>query len=151
MKKKLLTTSFLFLLPAFPTAVHADSSEYLDKAVQIVCSSSQGAGFQIDSSTVITARHVVENCRTAKLISNSKETVYSDKITLSEKLDLAYIEISKGLVPISILSTTPINGSIIYTVGAPINGLVLTKGTLVEVSSKGVSKWLTLQIGRAHV
>ena len=146
-KFSLVLVACLILLSPAATA---SSDEYLDRAVQIVCSSSQGAGFQIDSMTVVTARHVVQDCKSVKILNNSKVSVFSTDIVLSKEYDLAYVKVAKPLVPISTFAKTPVDGSDVYAVGAPIDGLVLSKGKLMGSRRDMEANWLVLEIPADH-
>jgi S1-C subfamily serine protease len=138
------------LLVLNPWSANADQDEYLDKAIQVVCASARGAGFQIDSATVVTAKHVVQDCETVKLLSNSNDVLFSSSILESKSHDLAYIRVSKPLVTTSSFADTPAKGSDVYAVGAPIEGLVLSKGKLNGTRQRGNEDWLVLNIPADH-
>jgi hypothetical protein len=128
-----------------PTSL-ANDEEYLDLAVQIVCPYSRGAGFQLDSQTVVTAKHVVEGCTQAKVINSSKDEVVGISVLVSDSKDLAYISIPRPVVKSVELTSVPVVGSQVFTVGSPIDGLVLSKGTVKKTDGGLSGKWLVLEI-----
>lgn len=128
------------------TPAIANEEELLDLAVQIQCPTSRGAGFQLDSQTVVTAKHVVEDCSTVKIFNSSNQQVAGTAILLSTSKDLAYISIPNSIVKSVELGSIPAVGSPVFTVGSPIDGLVLSKGTVKQTDGGLSGKWLVLEI-----
>jgi hypothetical protein len=123
-----------------------EESSYIDLAVQIVCPSSRGAGFFLEEKIVVTAKHVIENCLAPQIINNKGIRTRTVSIDFSNNKDLAYIEVAEAIVPVVIIAKTPSINSEVFTVGSPIDGLLLSKGTLREVFRDLTEEWLVLDI-----
>ncbi len=134
----------------WPPSALAGEEEYLDLAVQVVCPYSRGAGFQLDSQTVVTAKHVVEDCAKVRVVNSSKKEVVGTSVLLSESKDLAYISVPQSVVKSVELVSVPLIGSEVFTVGSPIDGLVLSKGTVKKTDGGLSGKWLVLEIPADH-
>ena len=144
MRRSALVVLFLTLLSILPA--HAGPDDYLDRAIQVVCVNARGAGFQMDSTTVVTARHVVENCLKPTLYNNANQSVQGTKVRLSATHDLAYITVPQPIATISAFANVPVTGSDVYAVGSPIDGLVLSKGTLQGLTDDDGKAMLILKI-----
>ena len=133
-------------------SAHAQTeSNYISYALKIDCGNSQGTGFRINESTVVTARHVVAKCKMARLIDNDGHKIFTENIVLSPNYDIAYLSIKKPIGVQSIPSILPValNGYL-YTVGAPIDGLVMSQGRLAHKYSDASGDWLVIDIPADH-
>lgn len=124
--------------------------QYIDYGVQVTCAQSRGAGFYLSENVVVTAKHVVEKCG-KPIVENSRgEKTFTISVSLSSNKDLAYLSVEKSLSPIVQISEIPPIGSEVFTVGSPIDGLLLSKGNLKEVFRDLSEEWLVLDIPADH-
>lgn len=111
----------------------ADENALIDQSVMINCGNSSGTGFYIDSNHIMTAKHVVTECKTATIISNSNKKTTATNFYLDPKLDIAVLTSEKTIVKkVSTDSVETELGQTVFIVGSPIDGLVLSKGKVVE-------------------
>jgi hypothetical protein len=93
----------------------------------------------------------VEKCKSVRISDNEGRSVFSNNITLSREHDIAYLRINKliGLNP-SFSKLPPETGDSIYAVGAPIDGLSLTKGRLFSTFQDNRGDWLEITVPADH-
>ena len=118
--------------------------------MQIVCPDSRGAGFFLEEKVVVTAKHVVEDCKFPQVINSKGEVTKSLEVKLSDNKDLAYLEVEKAIAVVVNIIRTPSVNSEVFTVGSPIDGLLLSKGILKEVFRDLTEEWLVLEIPADH-
>lgn len=125
----------------------ADSASLIDKTVMIECGDSSGAGFYVDERHILTAKHVVEECRKAKIFSNSGNSTTASDFFFDPNLDIAVLTAAKNIAaPASLDETRIETGQSVYIVGAPIDGLVMSKGKVVDSSGTESPSRLYLEI-----
>lgn len=140
-------------LNLFFSPVASAQIDFISKAVKINCNNSQGAGFWIDSRIIATAKHVVEKCSTAIVENNDGFKFRVSKIELSRKSDIAYLIMVKSNNSISYANfpkNLPVSGEYVYAVGAPIDGLVLSKGKFVRSFANNLGEWIEIDIPADH-
>lgn len=98
----------------------------------------------------MTAKHVIENCRFPLLFNSQGNSTSTISILQSQSKDLAYLTVEENIANAVELASPPPIGSIVYTVGSPIEGLLLSKGTLANVFSNLTEDWLVLDIPADH-
>jgi S1-C subfamily serine protease len=119
---------------SFTYSAQADEAALIDQAVIIVCGQASGTGFYVDAQTIVTAKHVVEGCENMTITSNNKDTTSATVKYRDPVNDIATLTAAKtvaGIVTLSLETTTV--GSKIQIVGEPINGLVLSSGTISDL------------------
>lgn len=124
----------------------AQESNYIDLGVQIVCANSRGAGFYLKEKIVVTARHVIEDCLAPQIINNKGTRTRTISIEFSKNKDIAYLEVEEAVAQVVTIAETPSLNSEVFTVGSPIDGLLLSKGALKEVFRDLTEEWLVLDI-----
>lgn len=131
---------------------YAETEESLiSYAVKINCLNSQGAGFRLNTDVVITAKHVVENCLSVLVTDNDGHSARSSKVKFSSKYDVAFVYTSENVGKVATFSeVTPQVGEDLFTVGSPIDGLVLSKGKLVSSYENPRGTWLEISIAADH-
>jgi hypothetical protein len=135
----------------FSTAsIAEEESSYIDLGVQIVCPNSRGAGFFLKEKLVVTAKHVVEDCQSPQIINSKGGRTRSLVIRVSENKDLAYLEVETSIAPVVNIAQIPSLNTEVFTVGSPIDGLLLSKGILKEVFRNLTEEWLVLEIPADH-
>lgn len=75
------------------------------------------------------------------------------KIELSRKSDIAYLIMVKSNNSISYANfpkNLPVSGEYVYAVGAPIDGLVLSKGKFVRSFANNLGEWIEIDIPADH-
>lgn len=138
------------LIVGSPAGNSAKESDFIDLGVQIECPEARGAGFYLSEKLVVTAKHVVENCRFPLLTNSQGNSTSTTSILQSRSKDLAYLTVQENIAnSVQLVSPPPI-GSVVYTVGSPIEGLLLSKGTLANVFSNLTEDWLVLDIPADH-
>ena len=116
-------------------------------AVKINCDNAQGAGFRLNSEVIVTAKHVVEDCTRVFVSNNDGVSAQSTKLRFSREYDIAYVYISKNVgKEVMIAEKAPQVGENLYTIGSPIDGLVLSKGKLVTSYKDFGGDWLEISI-----
>lgn len=129
----------------------ADDNALIDQSVMIECGDSSGTGFYIDSNHIMTAKHVVTECKTATIISNSNKKTTATNFFLDPKLDIAILTSEKTIVKkVSTDSVETELGQTVFIVGSPIDGLVLSKGKVVESSGLSSPNRIYLKIPADH-
>jgi Trypsin-like peptidase domain len=140
----------LFAIGLCPAANAIDEKSYIDYGVQVSCSESRGAGFFLENKVVVTAKHVVEDCQRPTLSNSKGEKTTAVSILFSENKDLAYLIVQKAISPTVAISKVPAMGAEVFTVGSPIDGLLLSKGKLKEIFRDLNEEWLVLDIPADH-
>ena len=116
-------------------------------AVKINCDNAQGAGFRLNSEVIVTAKHVVEDCTRVFVSNNDGVSAQSTKLRFSREYDIAYVYITKNVgKEVMISEKVPQVGENLYTIGSPIDGLVLSKGKLVTSYKDLRGDWLEISI-----
>ena len=116
-------------------------------AVKINCDNAQGAGFRLNSEVIVTAKHVVEECTRVFVSNNDGVSAQSTKLRFSREYDIAYVYITKNVgKEVMIAEKAPQVGENLYTIGSPIDGLVLSKGKLVTSYKDFRGDWLEISI-----
>ena len=116
-------------------------------AVKINCDNAQGAGFRLNSEVIVTAKHVVEDCTRVFVSNNDGVSAQSTKLRFSREYDIAYVYITKNVgKEVMIAEKAPQVGENLYTIGSPIDGLVLSKGKLVTSYKDLRGDWLEISI-----
>jgi hypothetical protein len=118
--------------------------------VQIECPSSRGAGFFLSENLVVTAKHVIEDCQFPMITNSRGQKTSTISIAQSRSKDLAYLTVKESIATSVLLAEPPEIGSVVYTVGSPIEGLLLSKGTLSNVFTNLTEDWLVLDIPADH-
>lgn len=142
-----------FALAVFSSeAAFAESEKSLiSYAVKINCEKAQGAGFRLNSQVIVTAKHVVEDCLNVIVTDNDGLSGRSSALRFSQEYDIAYIFITKSVGKEVVISEkAPIVGESLYTIGSPIDGLVLSKGKLVAAYEDFRGDWLEISIAADH-
>lgn len=127
-----------------------DELQFIDFGVQVKCSQSRGAGFYLSEKLVVTAKHVVEDCSKPVLENFKGEKTYTINIEFSQNKDLAYLTVESSISPTVKLADIPSMNSEVFTVGSPIDGLLLSKGKLKEVFKDLSEEWLVIDIPADH-
>jgi len=139
MLKKLCAILFLFTLINFENG-NAEES-WIPFAVVIKCPTATGTGFYISPSVVSTAAHVVEKCLNPQIFNYKNESTTSMVYYRDKEKDIAFLKSKTQIalqVPLDNKPVTP--GDTVFIVGSPIEGLVMSQGTVVnseEYSSGG--------------
>ena len=138
----------LVLIVFSSQTAHAEIEKSLiSYAVKINCEKSQGAGFRLNPEVIVTAKHVVEDCLSVFVTDNDGLSAKSSKVRLSQKYDIAYLYITKSVgKEVMIAEKAPEVGESLYTIGSPIDGLVLSKGKLVASYEDSTGDWLEISI-----
>ena len=127
--------------------------DFISNAIKVNCNGSQGAGFWIEDDVIVTAKHVVEKCSTANIANNDGIMQIVSQIVLSTNYDIAYLLIGQksSLARSPLISKKPPQlGETVYAVGAPIDGLVLSKGRLVRKFRNELGDWIEINIPADH-
>jgi hypothetical protein len=131
----------------FQSAYAETVDNLISYALKINCGTSQGAGFRLNPEVIVTAKHVVEKCKSVSISDNEGLLARSDRLIFSSDYDIAYIFASDDIGRIvKISEDAPKVGEIIYTVGSPIDGLVLSKGRLVSSFKYPIGDWIEISI-----
>ena len=104
----------------------------------------QGTAFQLDDGLLLTAAHVVSGTSMVRLSIDGRgkgpTSVLATVVLTDEALDVAVL--SAPDLPagsgISLSTTVPVAGDTVYAIGAPIDGLVLSRGQIVTSRSPGL-------------
>jgi hypothetical protein len=133
------------------SAFAENEDSWISYAVKINCSNSQGAGFRLNVDVVVTAKHVIEECNFVSVSDNDGLTTQSSKLKYSQKYDIAYIYTDENVGKIvKVSDKSPEVGDSLFTVGSPIDGLVLSKGKLVSNYEDLTGEWLEISIAADH-
>lgn len=135
-----------------PNAYGAEKVEnYLRRAILISCQEARGAGFQISNNYIATAKHVVENCNAPIIRDSEGNQTVGIRIIDSPSQDISFIEVNKSLTASQILNDVQASkGDVVYTVGAPIDGLVMSKGTFLGERSYAGTDYIDVKIPADH-
>lgn len=139
MLKRLCVILFLFTLINFESG-NAEES-WIPFAVVIKCPTATGTGFYISPNVVSTAAHVVEKCLNPQIFNYKNESTTSIVYYRDKEKDIAFLKSKTQIalqVPLDNKQVTP--GYTVFIVGSPIEGLVMSQGTVVnseEYSSGG--------------
>jgi hypothetical protein len=139
----------VFLLTSISSGTaHAETEKSLiSYAVKINCEKAQGAGFRLNSEVIVTAKHVVEDCLNVLVTDNDGLSGRSSTLRFSQKYDIAYVYMTKSVGKEVVVSEkAPVVGESLYTIGSPIDGLVLSKGKLVAAYEDFRGDWLEISI-----
>ena len=129
------------------TALAEPEESLISYAVKINCENAQGAGFRLNSEVIVTAKHVVEDCLRVTVANNDGLSAQSSKLRLSREYDIAYIYTTEKVgKEVMIAEKVPQVGENLYTIGSPIDGLVLSKGKLVTSYKDFTGDWLEISI-----
>lgn len=142
-------TALIGSLPLSPA--FGDDNALIDQSVRINCGNSSGTGFYIDSTHIMTAKHVVTECKSATVISNSNKRTRASSFFLDPKRDIAVLTAENAIVKkVSTDSVETELGQTVFIVGSPIDGLVLSKGKVVESSGLTSPNRIYLEIPADH-
>jgi hypothetical protein len=134
-------------LSSSETAIAENEESLISYAVKINCENAQGAGFRLNFEVIVTAKHVVEDCSRVFVTNNDGLSAQSSKLRFSQKYDIAYVYTTKNVGKVVIISEKfPQVGENLYTIGSPIDGLVLSKGKLVTSYKDFTGDWLEISI-----
>ena len=151
MRKAIAMTLTILIGSLSLASASADEKALIDQSVMIDCGDGSGTGFYLDSTHIMTAKHVVTGCKTANITSNAGIKTTATNFFLDPKLDIAIITASKTIVkPVATDSSETKLGQTVFIVGSPIDGLVLSKGKVVESSSLSSPNRIYLEIPADH-
>ncbi len=143
--------AFLLVVFTSQTAFAESEKSLISYGVKINCENAQGAGFRLNSQVIVTAKHVVEDCLNVFVSDNDGLSGQSSTLRFSKKYDIAYIYITKRVGKEVVVSeSAPTVGDSLYTIGSPIDGLVLSKGKLVATYEDFRGDWLEISIAADH-
>lgn len=142
----------VYLGPASSQALAADPNEIIsiNSTVLINCNHSQGTGFQVRENLYMTAKHVVERCQNANLISNDNESTSARVVFLDPELDIALLSSTRSISKLVKFNNESVEKGKVEIVGAPIDGLVLSSGSINYVTSNGLEVQLHMSIPADH-
>ncbi len=142
----------VYLGPASSQALATEPNEIIsiDSTVLINCNNSQGTGFQVRENLYMTAKHVIERCQNANLISNNGESTSAKVVFLDPELDIALLSSTKSISKLVKFNTDSVEKGKVEIVGAPIDGLVLSSGSINYVTSNGPEVQLHMSIPADH-
>jgi hypothetical protein len=133
MPKKYSIIFSVIILTISPTIASANSKNLIDYAIIIECGKNIGSGFYINETHIITAKHVVDDCSSARLTRNSEGSSKAEIFYKDKELDIAVLKTKSNFVPVVVLDEKAITrGDAAYIVGTPIDGLVLSKGKIAK-------------------
>lgn len=151
MRKAIAMTLTVLIGSLSLASASADEKALIDQSVMIDCGDGSGTGFYVDSTHIMTAKHVVTGCKTANITSNASKKTTATNFFLDPKLDIAILTASKTIVkPVATDSSETKLGQTVFIVGSPIDGLVLSKGKVVESSSMSSPNRIYLEIPADH-
>lgn len=138
---------FLLVVTSSETAFAVPEKSLISYAVKINCEKAQGAGFRLNSEVIVTAKHVVKDCLNVIVTDNEGLSGRSSTLRFSQKYDIAYVYMTEGVGKEVVVSEkAPVVGESLYTIGSPIDGLVLSKGKLVDTYEDFRGDWLEISI-----
>jgi S1-C subfamily serine protease len=151
MRKAIAMTLTVLIGSLSLASASADEKALIDQSVMIDCGDGSGTGFYLDSTHIMTAKHVVTGCKTANITSNAGKKTTATNFFLDPKLDIAIIAASKTIVkPVATDSSETNLGQTVFIVGSPIDGLVLSKGKVVKSSAMSSPNRIYLEIPADH-
>jgi hypothetical protein len=98
----------------------------------------------------MTAKHVVDRCQNANLISNNGESTSAKVVFLDPELDIALLSSTKSISKLVKFNADSVEKGKVEIVGAPIDGLVLSSGSINYVTSNGSEVQLHMSIPADH-
>lgn len=124
------------------------TSDSLESAVTINVDGAQGSGFFLNPTRILTAAHVVGDSPTVDVVlSSGKRTIPGRVTKIDAKCDVAEVEVSTPGVPLAITATLPQSEDVVYAVGSPIGGPVLSRGIVQNVSSFEITTTVPVDFG----
>jgi S1-C subfamily serine protease len=131
---------------------HADVPQ-IDQSLTITCGSAEGTGFFLSKTLIVTAKHVIHGCTSVNLKNNSGATGTGAVVFSSSSDDIALVSTTTLPSPKSIQQIDPsivtTNESIIV-VGTPIDGLVMSQGTVVSPTTSYLPRAILLNVPADH-
>jgi S1-C subfamily serine protease len=132
--------------------VHADVPQ-IDQSLTITCGNAKGTGFFISKNLIVTAKHVIKGCSSVDLVNNSSQTGTGAVVFSSQSDDVGLVSTTTLPSPKTIQSidASPVtsNESIIV-VGTPIDGLVMSQGTVVAPTTSYLARAILLNVPADH-
>jgi hypothetical protein len=125
----------------------------IDQSVIITCSNSQGTGFFISKTLIATAKHVVSHCTDVNL-KNNKGTFGTGRVVfVSKSDDIAILSTNNlgapaAITPLEVNQVLPKQSVIV--VGTPIDGLVMSEGTVISNSQSLTPHSILLDVPADH-
>ena len=132
--------------------VHADVPQ-IDQSLTITCGNAEGTGFFISKTLIVTAKHVIHGCTSVDLKNNSGATGTGAVVFSSTSDDIALVSTTTLPSPKSIQA---IDSSVVTTnesitvVGTPIDGLVMSQGTVVSPTTSYLPRAILLNVPADH-
>lgn len=146
-----MTITLLFIGASNHSPALGMENALIDQTVMINCGNGSGSGFYLDNTRIITAKHVVTGCSTAEIVSNSKEKTTATNFFLDANLDVAVLVAKKAIVESVITDPKELRqDQTVFIVGSPIDGLVLSKGKVVEANGIDSPNRIYLEIPADH-
>jgi S1-C subfamily serine protease len=121
----------------------ADSTfAVMDACFIVETQDSLGTGFLVTTTLVATASHVVTGSDKVVLRSGSSRggSISGSVVFSDEHDDVALIQLSSPWPgsPLAIVDTLPSVGEEVFTVGGPIDGLVASRGKVVDATNESI-------------
>lgn len=125
----------------------------IDQSMVITCANAQGTGFFIEGNLAITAKHVIKGCKSVDITDNAKHKATGKVVFVSSTDDIAIVSVSgitapKKILPIDLSQVK--KSESIEIVGTPIDGLVLSQGTIAAVSDSYTPRSILLNVPADH-
>jgi hypothetical protein len=138
--------------PAISQTIAAEPNEIIsiDSTVLVNCNYSQGTAFQVRENLYMTAKHVVERCQKANLVSNDNESTTAKVVFFDPELDIALLSSTRSISNLVKFNNESVEKGKVEIVGAPIDGLVLSSGVINYVTSNGQEVQLHMSIPADH-
>lgn len=145
--------AFVFLigaasLLAAPATAEVDTS-LLKAAVTIKAAGSQGSGFFVSQTEILTAAHVLGTQRTAEIVLSGGGPPLLGKVrTINEDCDVARIEVkgqNEVVLPVSSVAVGVSDPA--YAIGSPIGSPVLSKGNVSFANDLRVETTVPVDFG----
>ncbi len=142
-------SSQLLSSPLVYAKVSTETSN-IDRTVVVECPTSRGTAFAVKKNLYMTAKHVVADCDQPQLVSNSGKIAVGRTAFRDSNLDVALIETDSQVSPVVDFHKGEVANGSVEIVGSPIDGLVLSSGTISSVNSNGDLSELHLLIPADH-